>query len=112
MDVDGREWIDFAAGIAVVNVGNAAPRVIDAVRRQVERFTHTCFMVAPYESYVAVCEQLNALTPGTFEKRSALFNSGAEAVENAVKVAGTPPGDRRWSCSTTRTTAARTSRWR
>ncbi|MER5700898.1 4-aminobutyrate--2-oxoglutarate transaminase [Micromonospora sp. NPDC002296] len=86
-DVDGREWIDFAAGIAVTNVGNSAPRVVEAVRAQVERFTHTCFMVAPYESYVAVCERLNALTPGTFEKRSALFNSGAEAVENAVKVA-------------------------
>ena len=86
-DVDGREWIDFAAGIAVVNVGNAAPRVVEAVKAQVERFTHTCFMVAPYESYVAVCEQLNALTPGEFEKRSALFNSGAEAVENAVKIA-------------------------
>ncbi|WP_433347564.1 4-aminobutyrate--2-oxoglutarate transaminase [Micromonospora sp. CA-111912] len=86
-DVDGREWIDFAAGIAVTNVGNSAPRVVEAVKAQVERFTHTCFMVAPYESYVAVCEQLNALTPGTFEKRSALFNSGAEAVENAVKVA-------------------------
>ena len=86
-DVEGREWIDFAAGIAVVNVGNSAPRVVEAVKAQVERFTHTCFMVAPYESYVAVCEQLNALTPGTFEKRSALFNSGAEAVENAVKIA-------------------------
>ncbi|MCM0676249.1 4-aminobutyrate--2-oxoglutarate transaminase [Micromonospora phytophila] len=86
-DVEGREWIDFAAGIAVTNVGNSAPRVVEAVRAQVERFTHTCFMVAPYESYVAVCEQLNALTPGGFEKRSALFNSGAEAVENAVKVA-------------------------
>jgi 4-aminobutyrate aminotransferase/(S)-3-amino-2-methylpropionate transaminase len=86
-DVDGREWIDFASGIAVTSVGNSAPRVVAAVREQVERFTHTCFMVAPYESYVAVCEQLNALTPGTFEKRSALFNSGAEAVENAVKVA-------------------------
>jgi 4-aminobutyrate aminotransferase/(S)-3-amino-2-methylpropionate transaminase len=86
-DVDGREWIDLAAGIAVTNVGNAAPKVVEAVRRQVERFTHTCFMIAPYESYVAVCEQLNALTPGTFEKRSALFNSGAEAVENAVKIA-------------------------
>ncbi|GIJ11337.1 4-aminobutyrate--2-oxoglutarate transaminase [Micromonospora andamanensis] len=86
-DVDGRRWIDFAAGIAVTNVGNSAPRVVEAVRAQVERFTHTCFMVAPYESYVAVCEQLNALTPGGFEKRSALFNSGAEAVENAVKVA-------------------------
>jgi len=87
VDVDGREWIDFAAGIAVTSVGNSAPRVVEAVREQVGRFTHTCFMVAPYESYVAVCEALNALTPGTFEKRSALFNSGAEAVENAVKVA-------------------------
>ena len=86
-DVDGREWIDFAAGIAVTSVGNSAPRVVEAVKRQVERFTHTCFMVAPYESYVEVCEQLNALTPGEHEKRSALFNSGAEAVENAVKIA-------------------------
>ena len=86
-DVDGREWIDFAAGIAVTNVGNAAPRVVEAVRAQVERFTHTCFMIAPYEQYVAVCEELAALTPGRFEKRSALFNSGAEAVENAVKIA-------------------------
>jgi 4-aminobutyrate aminotransferase/(S)-3-amino-2-methylpropionate transaminase len=87
VDVDGREWIDFAAGIAVVSVGNAAPRVVAAVQDQVARFTHTCFMVAPYEGYVAVCERLNALTPGSFEKRSALFNSGAEAVENAVKIA-------------------------
>ncbi|GAA0460490.1 aspartate aminotransferase family protein [Actinoplanes capillaceus] len=86
-DVDGREWIDFASGIAVTNVGNAAPRVVEAVRAQVERFTHTCFMVAPYESYVAVCEQLITVTPGSFEKRAALFNSGAEAVENAVKIA-------------------------
>ena len=86
-DVDGREWIDFAAGIAVTNVGNAAPRVVEAVRAQAERFTHTCFMIAPYEQYVAVCEQLAELTPGSFEKRSALFNSGAEAVENAVKIA-------------------------
>jgi len=86
-DVDGREWIDFGSGIAVTSVGNSAPRVVAAVREQVERFTHTCFMVTPYESYVAVCEQLAALTPGTFDKRAALFNSGAEAVENAVKVA-------------------------
>ncbi|MBM0258618.1 4-aminobutyrate--2-oxoglutarate transaminase [Micromonospora sp. 4G55] len=86
-DVEGRQWIDFAAGIAVANVGNSARRVVEAVKAQVERFTHTCFMVAPYESYVAVCEQLNAITPGDFEKRSALFNSGAEAVENAVKIA-------------------------
>ena len=86
-DVDGREWIDFGSGIAVTSVGNAAPRVVEAVTAQVARFTHTCFMVAPYELYVSVCEQLNTLTPGTFEKRAALFNSGAEAVENAVKVA-------------------------
>ncbi|GIF22007.1 4-aminobutyrate aminotransferase/(S)-3-amino-2-methylpropionate transaminase [Actinoplanes tereljensis] len=86
-DVDGREWIDFAAGIAVTNVGNSAPKVVAAIKEQVERFTHTCFMIAPYEQYVAVCEELAALTPGDFEKRSALFNSGAEAVENAVKIA-------------------------
>ena len=86
-DVDGREWIDFAAGIAVTSVGNSAPRVVEAVQRQVELFTHTCFMVAPYEVYVDVCEVLNSLTPGEYEKRSALFNSGAEAVENAVKIA-------------------------
>ena len=86
-DVDGREWIDFGSGIAVTNVGNAAPKVVEAVRAQVERFTHTCFMIAPYEQYVAVCEHLAELTPGDFEKRSALFNSGAEAVENAVKIA-------------------------
>jgi 4-aminobutyrate aminotransferase/(S)-3-amino-2-methylpropionate transaminase len=86
-DVDGREWIDFAAGIAVTSVGNAAPAVVEAVRAQAALFTHTCFMIAPYEPYVAVCEQLAELTPGDFEKRSALFNSGAEAVENAVKIA-------------------------
>ncbi|GIM93746.1 4-aminobutyrate--2-oxoglutarate transaminase [Paractinoplanes toevensis] len=86
-DVDGREWIDFAAGIAVTNVGNSAPKVVAAIKEQAERFTHTCFMIAPYEQYVAVCEELAALTPGDFEKRSALFNSGAEAVENAVKIA-------------------------
>jgi 4-aminobutyrate aminotransferase/(S)-3-amino-2-methylpropionate transaminase len=86
-DVDGREWIDFGSGIAVTSVGNAAPKVVEAVREQVAKFTHTCFMITPYEAYVAVCEQLNSLTPGDFEKRSALFNSGAEAVENAVKIA-------------------------
>jgi 4-aminobutyrate aminotransferase / (S)-3-amino-2-methylpropionate transaminase / 5-aminovalerate transaminase len=87
VDVEGREWIDFGSGIAVVSVGNSAPAVVAAVQDQVARFTHTCFMVAPYEGYVAVCERLNELTPGTFDKRSALFNSGAEAVENAVKIA-------------------------
>jgi 4-aminobutyrate aminotransferase/(S)-3-amino-2-methylpropionate transaminase len=86
-DVDGNRFIDLAAGIAVTTVGSAAPRVVSAVTEQVERFTHTCFQVTPYESYVEVCERLNALTPGEHEKRSFLVNSGAEAVENAVKVA-------------------------
>jgi 4-aminobutyrate aminotransferase/(S)-3-amino-2-methylpropionate transaminase len=87
VDVDGNSLIDLGSGIAVVNVGNANPRVVEAVREQVERFTHTCFMVTPYEGYVAVCEQLARLTPGDHAKKSALFNSGAEAVENAVKIA-------------------------
>ncbi|NJC72613.1 4-aminobutyrate--2-oxoglutarate transaminase [Planosporangium thailandense] len=87
VDVDGNQLIDFGSGIAVTSVGNAAPRVVDAVREQVGDFTHTCFMVTPYEEYLAVCEALNELTPGTHEKRSALFNSGAEAVENAIKIA-------------------------
>ncbi|MFG1920734.1 4-aminobutyrate--2-oxoglutarate transaminase [Cryptosporangium sp. NPDC048952] len=87
VDVDGNQLIDLGSGIAVVNVGNANPAVAAAVAAQAAAFTHTCFMVTPYEGYVAVCEALNRLTPGDFEKRSALFNSGAEAVENAVKIA-------------------------
>ena len=87
VDVDGNSLIDLGSGIAVTSVGHAAPAVVAAVRAQVEQFSHTCFMVAPYEGYVAVCEELNALIPGEGERRSALFNSGAEAVENAVKVA-------------------------
>jgi 4-aminobutyrate aminotransferase / (S)-3-amino-2-methylpropionate transaminase / 5-aminovalerate transaminase len=87
VDADGNSLIDFGSGIAVTSVGNAAPAVVSRVSEQVAAFTHTCFMVAPYEGYVAVCEQLARLTPGSFEKRSALFNSGAEAVENAVKIA-------------------------
>src|SRR6266480_2483348 len=87
VDADGNSLIDFGSGIAVVSVGNSAPRVAERVREQVARFTHTCFMVTPYEGYVAVCEELARRTPGNHEKRSALFNSGAEAVENAVKIA-------------------------
>ncbi|MFI5429395.1 4-aminobutyrate--2-oxoglutarate transaminase [Aeromicrobium sp. UC242_57] len=86
-DVDGNSLIDLGSGIAVTTVGNSAPRVVDAVKAQVDAFTHTCFMVTPYEGYVAVAEQLNRLTPGDHEKVSALFNSGAEAVENAIKIA-------------------------
>jgi 4-aminobutyrate aminotransferase/(S)-3-amino-2-methylpropionate transaminase len=87
VDVDGNSLIDLGSGIAVVNVGNSAPRVVEAVQQQVAAFTHTCFMVTPYEGYVAVCEELARLTPGDHAKKSALFNSGAEAVENAVKIA-------------------------
>jgi 4-aminobutyrate aminotransferase/(S)-3-amino-2-methylpropionate transaminase len=87
VDVDGNSLIDLGAGIAVVSVGNAADHVVAEVTDQVAAFTHTCFMITPYEGYVAVCEQLNARTPGDFPKKSALFNSGAEAIENAVKIA-------------------------
>ncbi|MBF6556875.1 MAG: 4-aminobutyrate--2-oxoglutarate transaminase [Acidimicrobiales bacterium] len=87
VDVDGNALIDLGAGIAVVSVGHAAPAVVGAVSEQMSRFAHTCFMVSPYESYVAVCEALNELAPGDHPKRTALFSSGAEAVENAVKVA-------------------------
>lgn len=86
-DVDGNRFIDLGSGIAVTTIGNASPRVVAAVSAQAAEFTHTCFMVTPYEQYVAVCEHLNRLTPVEGEKRSALFNSGSEAVENAVKIA-------------------------
>ncbi|GLY04100.1 aspartate aminotransferase family protein [Actinoplanes sp. NBRC 101535] len=87
VDVDGNHLIDLGSGIAVTSVGASDPRVVAAVTEQVRAFTHTCFMVTPYEGYVAVAEALNRLTPGTHDKRTALFNSGAEAVENAVKIA-------------------------
>jgi 4-aminobutyrate aminotransferase / (S)-3-amino-2-methylpropionate transaminase / 5-aminovalerate transaminase len=87
IDADGNSLIDFGSGIAVTSVGNSAELVVERVTEQVARFTHTCFMVAPYRGYVEVCEELNRLTPGDHDKRSALFNSGAEAVENAVKIA-------------------------
>jgi 4-aminobutyrate aminotransferase / (S)-3-amino-2-methylpropionate transaminase / 5-aminovalerate transaminase len=87
VDVDGNSLIDLGSGIAVTSVGNAAPKVVQAVSDQVAAFTHTCFMITPYEGYVRVCEELAALTPGDHAKKSALFNSGSEAVENAVKIA-------------------------
>ncbi|OIJ23911.1 4-aminobutyrate--2-oxoglutarate transaminase [Nocardioides luteus] len=86
-DIDGNRLIDLGSGIAVTTVGSSATRVVEAVSEQVAAFTHTCFMVTPYEGYVAVAEQLARLTPGDHEKRTALFNSGSEAVENAVKIA-------------------------
>lgn len=87
VDADGNSLIDLGSGIAVTSVGNAHPRVVEAVQSAVAQMTHTCFMISPYESYVAVAEKLNRLTPGDHEKKSALFNSGAEAVENAIKIA-------------------------
>jgi len=87
VDVDGNSIIDMGAGIAVVSVGNSADRVVKNVIEQVQAFTHTCFMIAPYLGYIEVCEALNRLTPGTHKKKSVLLNSGAEAVENAVKIA-------------------------
>jgi len=87
VDIDGNHILDLGSGIAVTTIGHAVPELVAAVSEQVAKFTHTCFMVTPYEAYVQVCEALNELTPGTHEKRSALFNSGAEAVENAVKIA-------------------------
>jgi len=92
VDIDGNSFIDLAAGIGVTGVGNASPRVVAGVQAQAEAFTHTCFMVAPYEGYVQVCEALAEVTPGAHAKKSALFNSGAEAVENAVKIARVASG--------------------
>ncbi len=86
-DVDGNRFIDFAGGIGVMNAGHRSPGVVAAIRAQVDAFIHTCFSVAPYESYIAVAEKLNALVPGKFAKKTMLVNSGAEAIENAVKIA-------------------------
>lgn len=86
-DVDGNVFIDFAGGIGSVNLGHSNPRVVQAITEQAGRFTHACFQVTPYESYVALAEKLNELAPGDTPKKSALFSTGAEAVENAVKIA-------------------------
>src|SRR6478752_1023540 len=92
VDADGNQLVDFGSGIAVTTVGNAAPAVVRRVQQAVEQFTHTCFMVTPYEGYVEVAEKLAELTPGDHPKKSALFNSGAEAVENAIKIARVATG--------------------
>lgn len=87
VDADSNSLIDLGSGIAVTSVGNAHPKIAAAVAAQAAQFTHTCFMISPYESYIEVAEALNRLTPGVFAKKTALFNSGAEAVENAIKIA-------------------------
>ncbi|MBC7859414.1 MAG: 4-aminobutyrate--2-oxoglutarate transaminase [Burkholderiaceae bacterium] len=91
-DVEGKRYIDFAAGIAVLNTGHRHPKLIAAIEQQLGKFTHTCYQVVPYESYVELAERLNALTPGGHAKKTALFSTGAEAVENAIKVARAATG--------------------
>jgi 4-aminobutyrate aminotransferase/(S)-3-amino-2-methylpropionate transaminase len=86
-DVDGNQYIDFAGGIGCLNVGHRSPRVISAIQEQIEKHLHLCFAVTPYEGYVAVAEKLNSLAPGSFAKKTILLNSGAEAIENAIKIA-------------------------
>ncbi len=86
-DIEGRRYIDFAGGIAVMNVGHGHPQVLAAIEAQLACFTHTCYQVVPYESYIALAEQLNRLTPGDFPKKTAFFSTGAEAIENAIKIA-------------------------
>ncbi len=91
-DVEGRRYIDFASGIAVLNTGHRHPKVIEAVKAQIDRFTHTCHQVLPYENYVHLAERLNAIVPGDFEKKTMFVTTGAEAVENAVKIARAATG--------------------
>ena len=86
-DVEGNEYIDFAGGIAVMNVGHSHPKVVNAIKEQADKFTHTCFMVNPYDIAVRLADRLTKLTPGDFQKKVLFVNSGAEAVENAVKIA-------------------------
>jgi len=86
-DVEGQRFIDFAGGIAVMNTGHGNPKVVAAIEAQLKRFTHTCYQVVPYESYIALAEKLNAMTPGSHAKKTALFSTGAEAIENAIKIA-------------------------
>ena len=86
-DVEGKRYIDFGSGIAVLNTGHRHPRVVQAIRDQLDHFTHTAYQVVPYESVVSLAERLNALTPGSHAKKTAFFTTGVEAVENAIKIA-------------------------
>ena len=91
-DGEGRRYVDFAGGIAVLNTGHRHRRVLEAVRAQLDKVTHTCFQITPYEPYVALCEKLNALAPGKGPNKTVLMSTGAEAVENAVKIARAATG--------------------
>ena len=94
VDAEGREYIDFATGIAVCNTGHSDPRIVAAVKAQLDRFSHLCFQVTPYESYVELAEKLNALAPGPTPKKTIFLTTGAEALENAVKIARAHTGRR------------------
>lgn len=91
-DVEGKRYIDFAGGIAVLNTGHRHPKLVAAIEAQLAKFTHTCYQVLPYESYVTLAERINALTPGSHAKKTCFFSSGAEAAENAVKIARAATG--------------------
>lgn len=91
-DIEGKHYIDFAAGIAVLNTGHRHPKIVKAIEEQLGKFTHTCYQVVPYESYICLAEKLNHLTPGTHAKKTALFSTGAEAIENAIKIARSATG--------------------
>lgn len=91
-DVEGRRYIDFAAGIAVLNTGHSHPKIIAAIQEQLQHFTHTAYQIVPYASYVSLAEKINQLTPGTHAKKTAFFSTGAEAVENAIKIARAATG--------------------
>lgn len=111
-DVDGNRIIDFASGIAVTSVGASNPRVQAQVAEQLDKFSHTCFMVTEYDSFTAVCRWLNEHTPGDFEKRSALFSTAPKPSRMRSKWHDRPPVASAFSSSTTLTTAARCSPWR
>ena len=107
-DVDGREYIDFAGGLGCQNTGHGLPTAVAAIHEQVDRYLHQCFMVGMYEPYVEVCRRLAELSPCRGDnQKSLLVNSGAEAVENAVKIARYATGRRPWWCSTTPSTGGR-----
>ncbi|MBC8637678.1 4-aminobutyrate--2-oxoglutarate transaminase [Caballeronia sp. EK] len=91
-DVEGRRFIDFAAGIAVCNTGHRHPKIVEAIRAQLDCFTHTAYQIVPYESYVSLAEKISARAPGSHAKKTAFFTTGAEAVENAVKIARAATG--------------------
>jgi len=91
-DVEGKRYIDFAGGIAVLNTGHRHPKIVAAIEAQLKQFTHTCYQVLPYESYVTLAERINALTPGKHAKKTCFFSSGAEALENAIKIARASTG--------------------